>query len=156
MTDSIVLPTGAALRRRFYVLPVLWGGLSVTLTCFYLMALLRLPRAQWIGFWLSLGVVFPIAVLFSQRLFSAKAQPLLDCLDRWSAGDVTPDEVRAGYAAASNLAYSGFILGMYDYLVGGVLVVVGVWLRFDDFQSFTGLVMLGGIVSIGFVTSLVY
>lgn len=156
MMDSTGLPTGTALRRRFYVLPVLWGGLSVTLTCVYLIALLRLPREQWIGFWVSLGVVFPFAVLFSQRLFSAKAQPLIDCLDRWSTGSATPEDVRGAYGAASNLAYAGFHLGMLDYLVGGVLVVVGVWLRFDDFQPFSGLVMLGGIISIGFVTSLFY
>jgi methyl-accepting chemotaxis protein len=120
-------------------------------TILYMWALLRMSHEHWIGFWESIGAVFPLAVLGTRSYMRKLLGPLYQCLDRWAQGAATPEDVRAAYHVASSMPQKNFATGVLWFFAGGVLVTCGVWIRFPDFQPFSALVMISGVVSTGFV-----
>jgi len=151
MSERRRLPTGAQLRKKLSVSAAL-NGIGVILpTALYMWALLRLTPEQWSAFWQSLAVAFPMMVVATRIYSNRTLGPLLPCLDQWAHGQATPESIRAGYQVASSMPQQTFLQGVGWYFFGACFVVAGVWLRSDDFQAFSAVVMIASTVSVGMV-----
>lgn len=145
------LPTGSQLEKRLTVLAFANGVCVVIPTSLYMWALLRLSPDQWKAFWQALVVVLPVVLLLFRYVASQRMAPLLVCLDQWAERKATPESIRSAYRIASSMPQRNFLEGMAWYIGGASLLVAGIWMRVDDFQPFSGLVIVSAAVSAGIV-----
>ena len=147
------LPQARALNQRLSALAIGVSGLAVLWISLYLVALLRLTTAQWAGFVQTVGALFVLLGIVAARANRRASEPLLRCLERSAAGEARPEDLRAGFAAASDLPRRAFVQGCLCWSLGGAFVVLGMWLRFESFRSFTATLMLTAAISGGLMAT---
>ncbi len=150
-TSSPVVRSGAAYRNRIIAISAAISVSAVAMISLYLYALLQLPAEQWRGFAWIVGGLFLVLFAAQDRIHKGLWRPLVRCLDLRLAGRATPEDVRAGFAAISDLPRAIFGWGGFWWGLGGVLVAGGMLLSFDTFSLFSATVMVVGALSGGFV-----
>ena len=150
------LPSGAQFRRSVMALTTPASLLAVVLMSGYLMALLRLPSDQWSSFRWIVGVLFVILVIAVNIMNRRQDARIVAGLERLREHRASPEDVRHAFVDIVDLPRRVVVTGMAWWLTGGMLVAVAMRVAHDDFQLFSGAVMIaaagsGGLVQLVFL-----
>jgi methyl-accepting chemotaxis protein len=156
------MPSASMMSSREFVsrmvaLSVLVSSVTLGLIAGYLYLLLRLPPAQWVGFFEITALLFVILLVvstYSGRFFHADVVAFLKAEETAEAsGELLPK----AFAKLSDLPLAMFVSGIVWWPLGGLLVSSGMALRFEAFEFFPFAVMNLAATTGGFVSSvLVY
>ncbi len=146
------LPTGREYFRRLSARSAVSSLASTALIALYLVALLRLSPQQMATFVRVVAVSFVVLLIVSSVLNHRILQPLLQCLDRRAAGVATAEDLRSGFAAASDVPRKNFLIGMAWWSYGGAQVGLAMALLRPDLPRLSAWIMLAAAVSGGLVS----
>jgi methyl-accepting chemotaxis protein len=129
---------------------------AIAVISLYLVALLRLSAQEWTRFGALVGVLFVVLFALQAKVHERLWQPLMRCLDARAEGRSDPALLREGYAAIASLPVQTFVWGNFWWLVGGVVVAVGMAIWCEGFRPFAGVVMVLASVSGGFLMAVIH
>ncbi|MGH0032138.1 MAG: HAMP domain-containing protein, partial [Myxococcota bacterium] len=153
-------PAGQETGRRYQARVLAASGVmslvTVVLISLYLMALLRFTTDQWIRFgWIVAGL-FVVLFVAQAKVHDAIWRPLVRCLDRRREGTATPEDLREGFRAISDLPARMFLWSEFWWGLGAVLVAGGMALFTEGFRPLSGVAMIVSALSGGFVMGLIH
>jgi methyl-accepting chemotaxis protein len=149
-------PSGRSYQARMLGISAALSFAAVGIIDLYLVALLRLSASEWTRFAALVGVFFVVIFALQARLHDRLWRPLVRCLDARVAGRADAAILRDGYAAISALPVQNFLWGNLWWLVGGLVVAVGMALVSPGFRFYQGLIMVLAAVSGGFLMAVIH
>ncbi len=149
-----LLPDGRSCRARVLAMSCGISLAAVLLIFAYLRALLRLSPDEWWTFAVAVLVLFPILFVAQAWVQRKLWDPLVRCLDLRVNGRAGPQQVREGFAAASNLALRSFAWGGLWWALGGLLVSGAMLWRHPHFSAFSSVAVVAAALSGGLVMML--
>jgi len=144
-------PTGSGFRNRFVLTSLLTSAGATVLIALYLTALIRLTAEQWRAFGMIVAGLFVVLFVLQDRVNRRLWGPIVRALDGLSEGHASPREIREAFACAVNLPARGQRIGLFWWLLGGLLVSGSMKWLFPSFSWFSALVMLVAAASGGFI-----
>ncbi len=126
---------------------------TVALISLYLTALIRLPGELWRGFAEIVGGAFVVLFVVSTWANLRAIAPIMEHLRLAETGSDSRETRAAAFATLSRLPFGQFLVGLFWWPVGGVIVAAGMSLRFESFTLFSAVEMVIAAASGGFVTT---
>jgi methyl-accepting chemotaxis protein len=149
-------PSGRSYQLRMLTASAALSLASVAVISLYLVALLRLSALEWQRFVSLVGVLFVVLFGLQAKVHDRLWQPLKRCLDARIENRCDATLLREGYAAIASLPVQNFVWGNFWWLLGGVLVAVGMSFWCPGFRPFAGAVMVLASVSGGFLMAVIH
>ena len=149
------LPGGREFFSRFSVTFGLAGIGAAVVVLLYLAALLQLPPDQARGLWWMVAAVAvgitPVCLVVQNRMM----RKLVACLDALHAKRATPDQMRDGFATAIDLPRRCALFGATNFAAGSSILVVAMFLVFEDFRLHSGILILAAASTGGVLAGLI-
>jgi methyl-accepting chemotaxis protein len=139
---------------RMLTVSALVSGVTLALIAGYLGLLLRLPWAQWVGFFEITGALFVVLLVVSsltQRYLNSDIVAFLKAEER---GEGSTELLHKAFTQLSGMPLSMFTVGILWWSLGGLLVSSGMAICFEAFQLFPFVVMSLAAATGGFVSSI--
>lgn len=154
------LPSPAGFQRRIDAVTAAVTAGALGLVLLYLLALLRLPEAQWRAFF-EATLVALLALGLAEKLRSRReTAPVRRYLELRESGPPGPGAARAAdpseaaaaaYRRVATLPQRAFPSGQLAWLVGSLAVVAGTALRAESLAPRSAAILVAAGVSAGFV-----
>ncbi len=153
--DDSNLPSGKEFFGRFSLVFGAAGVGAAVVLVLYLAALLPLPPDQANALWWTVAAVAvgitPVCLVVQNRLLRG----LVTCLDDLARGGATPERLREGFATAIDLPRRSAVFGFTNFQIGAVCWNVVMFLLFDGFHLYSGVLVLAAGLSGGVVASII-
>jgi methyl-accepting chemotaxis protein len=151
MGDTLLTPS--EFHSRYVKSSAIISLLTAAFISAYLAALLRLSSAQWVGFAWVLAGLFPIFFVGVQVIQRRSTKPIIGYLEAERRGESSQLQREVAFAAIMRMPLSNFWLGLVWWSAAGFVVSGCMWVRFDELQVHSLLMILFSAVSGGFLAS---
>ncbi len=141
-------------QKRFQGSSLVLSLATVAFVSVYLSALLKMSSEQWWHFGYLVAGLFPVMFAAVQLMNRRLTNPIFGFWSALERGDVPTETATLAFATASRLSLRTFWSGLCWWTVGGLIVALGMWLRFRDISGYVLVVICLAGVSGGIIASI--